>query len=385
MEYTDKKKTVFLVCLFVFLISCLIHYFSQRPLWLDERSIVENIKTLDYNQILGPLKNSQAFPRIYLVAVKALSGLFNYNLLVLRILPLLFMIGGFVVWSKVYKKEFTKLNLYFLSLLSFTASYYMVYYSAELKPYSADVFAAGAFSLYILYQNKFKNEIRVKDAIITLLLPVTLLFSYASLLFFWVVIYNFIFICRVNKKAIPLMISYSIISAIALIVVYLSDFRFSFGDAPLFSYWNDYFISIDSPYLFIKSFTEGIRKLSVWWFGNTAFFRRAASFVIPLFIFSLFRYGISDMKKERPMIANTSSLAFIVFIELIFLGVIKKYPFTGERITLFFAPFVFLLIVKGIESLSKFRMLYKSLIVLYILFISLCISNNMICYIKLYL
>ena len=57
-------------CLILFLFLCFLHFFSQRPLWLDERFILKNMQELSYPQVFGPLKYSQAFPRLHLLIIK---------------------------------------------------------------------------------------------------------------------------------------------------------------------------------------------------------------------------------------------------------------------------------------------------------------------------
>ena len=152
----------------------------------------------------------------------------------------------------------------------------------------------------------------------------------------------------------------------------------------LYSAWNDYFLCTDSLYCFMKSFTEGLRRLSVWWFGNSSFFRRAASFFIPFFVFSLFAYGIKSLRVHKFRLWDLDALGFIIFLELFVLGIMKKYPFTGQRITLFFAPFVFYLIVKGINSLNSKKALCMSLRVFYACFLLVCSLNSLLVYLKLY-
>lgn len=159
---------------------------------------------------------------------------------------------------------------------------------------------------------------------------------------------------------------------------------FSFAQAKLIAYWDSYFLSTESLYLFLKSFTEGIRRLSTWWFGNTKMFVRIATFVIPLFLFSMVYYGARELRQRRFRIESISSITLILFIQLIFLGMIKKYPFTGERITLFFAPFVFCMIVKAIAALSKWKWAYVGFVAAYGIFLVVCVLNNFIIYYKLY-
>ncbi|MBL7196763.1 MAG: hypothetical protein ISS47_01540 [Candidatus Omnitrophica bacterium] len=372
-------------CIVWFIFLCLAHYFSLRPLWLDENFIFENIKNLQFGQLLGPLKDSQAFPRAYLICIKCFSQIFNYRVLSLRFFPLIIMLSAFFVWSKIYARTFANKWHSLLAIFSFASSYYLSYYASELKQYSMDVLVVGFFCLYLIYQRQQVDKKPSRFFIITtFLLSLTLLFSYSSFFVFWIVIYNFLFIVKKNPKFLALLITYTFTCFLFIIFVFSFDIKHTLSTNTLFLYWNDYFLCSDSLYCFIKAFGEGLRRLSVWWFGNSRFFRRAASFFIPFFVFSLFGYGIRSLRNNKFKLWDIDALGLIVFLELFILGIIKKYPFTGERITLFFAPFVFYFIVKGISFLKTNRPLYIGINIFYIVFLIVCSLNSLLTYLRLY-
>jgi len=380
-----KYRALLISCILWFVFLCFLHYFSARPLWLDENFISENIKTLKTAQILGPLKYSQAFPRIYLSVIKNFSRIFDYSVLSLRFIPLLCMLSAFLIWAKIYKEAFFNKWHFLLVLFSFAGSYSLSYYAAELKPYSIDVLVVGIFCLYLIRQGRLADRGPSKlFAIITLMLPVTLFLSYGSFFVFWIVIYNFLLLVKKNRKVLPLLIGYSAISLSFIIFVYFCDLKHGLASHGLFNYWNDYFLCSDSFYCFIKSFGEGLRRLSVWWFGNSAFFRRTASPFIPIFALAMVIYGVKAIKKSKFKLLSIDAIGLIIFLELIILGLLKKYPFTGERITLFFAPFVFYFIVKGISFFKKNKPLYMSLNIFYVAFFLACSINSFLAYLKLY-
>ncbi len=380
-----KYRVLLIFCILWFIFLSFLHYLSARPLWLDENYIFENIKTFKLAQLLGPLKNSQAFPRIYLIIIKSFSKVFGYSVLSLRFIPLLCMLSAFFIWIRIYRKGFSNKWYLLLALFPFVASYPLSYYASELKHYSLDVLAIGAFCLYLINQERMVKEGPSKFfTTTTLLLPITLLLSYSSFFLFWVVIYNFLHIARNNRKVLPVLIAYTLVSLSFIIFVYFFDLRHTLSVEPLFSYWNDYFICTDSLRCFIKSFGEGLRKLTVWWFGNNTFFRRVGSFFIPLFVFSLFGYGIKSIRKDKFRLTSVDAIGIVIFLELVVLGLFRKYPFTGERITLFFAPFVFYFIVKSIGFFKKNRFLYLSLSIFYVAFFLTCSINSFVAHLKFY-
>ena len=381
-----KKYNFLLIsCTVWFIFLCFLHYFSARPLWLDENFIFGSIKNFTPAQILGPLKSSQAFPRIYLIIIKIFSQGFGYSVFSLRFFPLVSMLCAFFIWAKIYKEALLNKWHFLLVLFSFAGSYSLSYYAAELKPYSLDVLVVGIFCLYLSHQERLVNKGPSKLFIVgTLMLPVTLFLSYGSFFVFWIVSYNFLLLAKKNHKVLPLLIGYTAISLLFVSLVYFYDLRHGLGTRALFDYWNDYFLCVDSFYCFIKSFGEGLRKLSVWWFGNSAFFRRVASPFIPVFVLSMVIYGVKAVKKCKFKLLSIDAIGLIIFLELIIFGLLKKYPFTGERVTLFFAPFVFYFIVKGIASFRSNKLLYTGFNIFYIVFFFVCGINSFLAHVKFY-
>ena len=372
------------VCVFWFIFLCFFHYFSQRPLWGDERFILNNMENQSYLKIFGPLKDSQAFPRVYLSLIKLWAETFGYVVLSLRFFPLIAMLLAFFAWKKIYQKALPS-GMYSLALFSLSSVYCFSYYAAELKQYSLDVLIAALFCLYLGYQSQLTTkEFSMPFILATLLLPFTLFLSYAGFLFFWIVSYNFFLAGLKNKKAVCLFIAYALLSVSAVITVYFIDLRHNLSAAGLFSYWNDYFISTESWYAFLKSFGDGVRKIATWWFGNTDFLKRAASFLIPFFIISLFTFGFKALKASRLKVWDIDALGLVIFLELLALGILKKYPFTGERIILFFAPFVFYYIIRGIYSLRRLRFIYFFFLVSYMALVLGSAVNSFVSFTKLY-
>lgn len=377
-------KTLLVACAGWFIFLSLLHYFSLRPLWLDEDLVLKNLRELAPSGILGPLGYCQVFPRVYLIIINFVARAFDYNLLALRLLPLASMLLAFFVWLRVYQQILSSKWQALLAAFSFASSYRIIYYAAELKPYSMDVLVAGLFCWYLIYQRRLEGRPPSRPFVLaTLLLPLALVFAYASFFLFWLVIYNFIFMVKKNSKVTLLLAGYSLLSALLVIFVYYFDLRHAFSSDP--AGWNNYFLGTHSFYSFIKPFGEGLRKLVTFWFGNSKFFIKAASFLIPIFVLSLFGYGIKSLKKNKFMFLDVSACGLVIFLELVVFGLMRKYPFTGARITLFFAPLVFLLIIKGIGSLKKAnRPLYFSLNIAYIAFLAMCSWNTLVAYLKLY-
>ncbi|MCK5215691.1 MAG: hypothetical protein KAR05_10100 [Candidatus Omnitrophica bacterium] len=351
-----RLLTIISSTLFIFL--CFFHYFSLRPLWLDEVSVLKNIEKFRCLNLLGPLDHAQAFPRLYLVIIKIISMPFQYHLLALRFLPLIAMFGAFFVWQRVFRTVFQENWQYILALFSFSCSHYLSYYAAELKPYSLDVLAVGSVTLLLLHMDAWQEGgSSWSRRLMILAVPLVLFFSYAGIFIFWLVGYKMIS-WRLGREKIFLLSCFSILTCAVLAGIYYIDLRHSWGNAPLMDYWESYFICTDSTGCFMKTFWEGVRRLSTWWFGKSKFFVKWATFLIPFFLYGIFKHGFAALKNPNGRNVSPEIILSVFFAELFVLGILKKYPFTGERITLFFAPFVFIIIIKSFGDIRRFKYLF---------------------------
>ncbi len=384
---TFRKLKWILTGLFIGL--CLLHYFSQRPLWLDEGFVYESLTTYSSEQIFGPLKTQQAFPRVYLVFIKVISENFHYHLLALRLCALVAMMIAFLCWIQIYRRCISVPLILFLAILSFTCSYRLVYYGAELKHYSMDVLTVALYLLFFLLQAEGEIKKNVKWLWTgSVFLPATIFFSYSSLFVCWIASFNFFLMSRSNIGFRKYFRVNLICTLICAAVFYNIDLKYSFRQSGILQYWDSYFILTDSPLHFLDSIFEGIKRLVTYWCGTEKWHYRMAVPFIPFFLYALFRYGIKYIREDGFKIFRLESLMLVLFGELFLLGLGKFYPFTGERITLFLAPFVFYLILKGMDDLGKVkvggRIWRMSFLTYYGAYCFMCLVNTITVYIRLY-
>ena len=151
-----------------------------------------------------------------------------------------------------------------------------------------------------------------------------------------------------------------------------------------YQYWKNYFLGINSFTAFITPFGEALKEIGTWWYGNTKLLIRMATPFLPLLVFSLAKYGFGGWKKNGWGIFTIPRMFGVLFVELIILSICHKYPFTGDRITLFLAPFVFYMIVKGIDSLRKIKILHAICFGYYLFFLGVCLVSSFLHYLSLY-
>lgn len=373
-----KKEFWFCFLSAIFLALCCTHYFAPRGFWLDERLILANILANDGAGHFDVLKNSQAFPRVYLIGIDAFAQLFSLSTpAVTRFFPLLAMGAGFTIFAASFYREESSWRVFALTLLAMTAAYKMSYYASELKPYSMDVFVAAFFTRAFLFQKEIgANPPGGKAVVMALTLPLLLFVSYAGLLFFWILLWNYILQEARYRNAIVLIFICLVSSIFSFGLFYFLDLRHSMGDAGLHAYWESYFISTESLPAFLDTFGDGLKKLVTYWYGTSKWYIRGAVLFVPFFVYSLFWGGIRKLREDGLRIVSLESLALVLFLQLVVLGILHKYPFTGERITLFFAPFAMYLTVKGMDAIVKPKWLKHTLLTYFTIYCSICLINT---------
>jgi hypothetical protein len=333
MRLTFKYCFFGIFAWYVLLISW--HFLDQRPLWMDEQWVLNNIVQLSPKDLFSrALVSDQAFPRLYLYIIQQFSNAFDHAPWSLRFFPFLCMLAAFVIWMRI---GFTTLSHHVDRLnfaLCWAASIPLIYYAAELKQYSMDVLAASIL-VYL--------SLRVTQAKLNpfwfLLFPVLGLFSYP--VFFLMLIP--VFILWRNKKV---LLSYGGICITMVLCVWYFDIRNS-ATHLLETYWHEYFISFASVPAFFQTFTEGVNNLiSRWFVENPKSFRGMARFFVGIGFCYMLWQGVKYFKGNQK-IMPVATVALLIFIELVILGCLRKLPFTVPRISLFFAPILLLVMVQS--------------------------------------
>lgn len=116
-------------------------FLSNRSLWLDEVLIALNVRERSLSDLLGPLSYHQAAPVGFTLLVKAVVTLFGENDYTYRLAPL---VCGLAALPLIYivARRLVGPNAALVALGLLALSDPAIYYAAELKPYSGDLFVA---------------------------------------------------------------------------------------------------------------------------------------------------------------------------------------------------------------------------------------------------
>jgi hypothetical protein len=382
---TQKIMLAQRLCGWLFVFLCLLHFFSQRPLWLDEGFVFSNIKALNYREIFGPLEPSQVFPRLHLCIIKFFSQPFGYHVLALRIFSLATMLWAYFLWQRIYRNDLGETWESVGAMLSFSGSYAMSYYAAELKPYAMDVLAGGLVTLAILRLSRANMQSHViHPPLWVMFLPLMLFFSYGALFFLPWPFLSLLFLSQGKRSHRSVALIYFLLSVGIFLFLYRFDLRFTSQQKALIGYWESYFLCSRSWGCFGETFWEGLRRITTWSYGFGKILMCWASFLIPFFLYGLGRYGFRGWLRAGGRIYTVPVLGAAVVSLLFVTGLMKIFPFTGERITLFLCPFVYYYVIRGIADLKRFKGVYYFFLGNYLIFLLGCVIYSIIIYVGRY-
>lgn len=167
--------------LYVLIIILLLQCFyidNLKPIWLDEISSVLNSNV---DSILILLKNfyygADTNPPLYFILLHLVIKLFGENLIILRLLSLLFVIVGIFALLNI---SFIKNHKISLAIIIISAPFILFYLISEIRPYSLQFCLASV--LLNIYANK-NISLTKKRIILSVLGTLTIFTHYYSILY----------------------------------------------------------------------------------------------------------------------------------------------------------------------------------------------------------
>jgi hypothetical protein len=124
-------------------------YLQARSYWMDEASLLGNLKGRSPLDFTGPLASDQLAPPGFLAAERLLIGLLGDSPYVTRLIPLACGLAALVLFRRLVKRLLEPTGA-IVAMVLFAFSDDLVYYSNELKPYSTDLLLTLAVTLLSL-------------------------------------------------------------------------------------------------------------------------------------------------------------------------------------------------------------------------------------------
>lgn len=118
-----------------------VRYFERFPLWEDECFVCVSIFKRGFRELLQPLDYHQVAPVLFLWLQKAVTLVFGFNELALRLVPFVCGIASlFLFYHLVSRLVRGPARLFCVAF--FAVSYPGIRYAAEAKPYGTDLFVS---------------------------------------------------------------------------------------------------------------------------------------------------------------------------------------------------------------------------------------------------
>ncbi|MGI8757342.1 MAG: glycosyltransferase family 39 protein [Acidimicrobiales bacterium] len=142
----------------------LVQWWSNASLWLDEASIAENIIGRSYGGLAQPLRFEQGAPVGWLWIERTLSLLFGSSERALRLWPLLAGVATvFVAWALARRLLGPVATAAYVAMVALWPV--LVQYSGELKQYSTDTLASALILLFGLRVVRREHRARLHLAV----------------------------------------------------------------------------------------------------------------------------------------------------------------------------------------------------------------------------
>jgi hypothetical protein len=368
--YSSRKKTdpytiaIWLILALGIFVR-LYHFFYNRSLWEDEIYLSEGIVNRTFTEILTkPLPYLQKAPLGYLLISKVFTVLFGNQEMALRLYSCICGVVSLFVFVPVARHYLNSLGVIIaLTLLAFSPP--LVYHSVEAKPYGTELLATILIlRLYLKYQNQ--TQLRQLLAwgifgaiIIWFVYPGIFVLAATGLTA------AVIYLKKKNYKAILRLLLPASLWLISFGVSYLLYAREGSGSGWLVDFWqkhDSYMPVAPLPtvlWLLHRMFYFLHYPLGLSWFNNWAepgiFYKiisRMAIVPILLMVFGI-RYFYQTNKRFLLLLGAALLVALAV-------SVLKLYPF-HERLTVYLAPYILILIAGGCEFLFTKKLSFKVL------------------------
>lgn len=360
-----ELNIIFYLLFFIILAAAFyirIYNLGVRSLWLDEAWVANAVIQSDLSHLV---KRALTAPLFFVLSIHYLTIVLGKTEFVLRLLPCLFGIGTLILFFLLIRR-ITGKTATLTTLLMLSFSYQFIHYSKDLKQYSTAMF----FTLLLIYfcekiviSNKNKDWVFFSlfcmlgvgfDHSILFIVPAvfTVLLLNVPFKYYWRrIVYSGIFVFTCSF----LFFYFFILNQIS------NSIRFIQKD------WLSFYPNLSSVSSFFHWFISSFKRM-FYYFG-------LPFFPVSLLIILL---GLSLLYKK----SKKRYLIYIIFPLFLVFGAsfLKRYPFGGSRLMLFFAPLLYFAFGSGLNFIfEKFNRnkLYLPLICT-VIFLSISPVSNFV-------
>lgn len=352
MEENVRKNSSFLFVGIVIILGIFLRLgmlVKNASFSFDESALAYNILSLKYANLFDSLHLQQVSPPLFLVGTKWIVSLFSTSEIFFRIIPFVFSCGSLVVFYYLLKEIFgdnsSPINF---SMLLFAINPKMIYFGAEFKPYTLDVFFA-ILIFYLFLKLDLKSYDWKKLLIFGAGLALTLWFSFPSAILVFVGMLTLLISQKEYKKwlilFVPILVSFGL---------------FGLYFANIYGFYNNFMTS-----LFAGDFNHFTLPVAYFFNNEIPFAILIISIILPVGII----YFMAEKKQFE--------ISFIMwaFICTIALSQVHLYP-AYQRFMLFLLPYTIIILAMVFASLIRKKNFQSRLVLIFVLLSLIPISVN---------
>ncbi len=349
------------------LLAGLMRYLQQPTFWLDEAFVAVSLRSPTPETIFAPLEYGQLFPRIYLGLIALLRESLGYHFWVIRLLPFLCFITATIFWTRLLSEKarsFLATNILAFALL--IGSFFWIEQGSNLKQYTFDVMLA--LIPFLIRDDSLEDALldgRRKWLLMLLAVPCWVFHRPG-----W------------RRIHLPSLAVFLTSIATAMIVIWLTDYRFNYRESVFYyGYWDSCILSscisngpASTLSLLAKFFWGWHRSLGV--IGVIE-----APFQI-LGLISIFRQLRRRWANSKGTTSDSRSLGSVaVLCGVIAASLAAKYPMCAGRLTLFTLIHIQILAIEGmLVVVAVIRRRRRVLIGLYSILVLFTVLNGIAYY-----
>lgn len=342
LRYNPKGNVFQIAVIAIIAFGILLRVSKYLPAWSlrgDELAVTLNLLNRSMIDLISqPLEGEQAAPFGFVLLIKTLITLFGDSEYVLRLTAFVAGCVSVVLMQTVLAKLSGRYgNLFALAAFAFGS--YLIYYSAELKPYSSDVLLCLIFLL--LFHNHLSKETTAWDFLLLAVLGVlALCLSYPALFVLAAIGVTLVVHHWHDKRRLLWILLVGIAWAVTFLLMYFLLLRYQTQSSYLITFWDNLLSFMPMPpWRDLRWFPKASSGL----FFVVAGLSSHLVLVIPLYILGLWEFWRD--KKWQWILVLTIPVALNVLV-----SGFQKYPFHG-RLILYLLPLVFIVLGKGIDFL----------------------------------
>jgi hypothetical protein len=318
-------------------------YLANRPYWMDEGSLLSNLRGTAVLDFSSPLHGDQLAPIGFLVVERILVGLLGESGYATRLLVLVCGIASLFLFRRLAFR-WLPFSSALIALILFAFSDDLVYYSSELKPYSSDL--ALSLAILLVSSHVLDRPLRRRGiATLGLLAAAAPWLSFPSS--FVIVGCGIVLLIDRMLRAWWKDIGWLALIALAWTASFVLAYRASHAllhpATTMYVFWNFAFLRfpprsradlVESGGILLEVFVNPLNLVPSW----------CPPYVVVLPILLWLLGGVSLARQSRPFFLMLTLPILLALIA----AAARKYPFHG-RLLIELVPAFYLMIAAGTE------------------------------------